>query len=94
MTLYEIELRLQHDCPYNDLSKAHPSLVISHWCSSGRDVLEISCEDLDLFQTLQQDIQRIEHALGAKVIRKSFSKPHMQLVVQHCGCRKIKAPVK
>ncbi len=93
MPLYEIGFKLQHDCPYNELSKQHPKLVISHWCNSEKDVLEISCDDLDVFQKLQQDIQQVERALGTKAIRKSFSSSHVQLVLQHCGCEKMNAPV-
>ena len=27
MAVYEIEFRLQHDCPYNNLSRKYPNLV-------------------------------------------------------------------
>jgi predicted DNA binding protein len=90
MPLYELGIKLQHECVFNNLSKQRPALVISHWCNSGRDILEISCDDLDLFQSLQQDIQQLERSLGTKIIRKSFSGPHIQVVIQHCACAKSK----
>ncbi|MBI2648199.1 MAG: helix-turn-helix domain-containing protein [Thaumarchaeota archaeon] len=93
MVLYEIGLKLQHDCPYNDLSRRYPSFVISQWCNSGNDVLEITCDDLDLFERLQKDIQQLAKSLGTRVVRKSFSRPHVQLVVQNCGCENIRGRV-
>ena len=93
LTIYEAGFKLQHECAFNDLSKRYPSLAMSHWCNSGVDVLEIACDDLEVFESLQKDIGSLEKALGTKVLRKSFSMPHVQLVIQRCGCSNIKAPV-
>ena len=93
MTLYEVGFRLQHDCPFNDLSREYPSLTISHWCNHGKDVMEISCPDLELFEQLQGDLDRLAERLGVKITRKSFAKPNVQIVTQQCGCVNIKAPV-
>jgi predicted DNA binding protein len=93
MTLYETAFRLQHDCPFNDLSKEHPELVISSWCNSEMDVLEISADDPTEFDDLQKDLKAIERALKTKIMRRSNSSRNLQIVVQHCGCENVPAPV-
>jgi predicted DNA binding protein len=93
MTLYETTLRLQHDCQFNDLSKAHPEMEMSTWCNSETDVLEITMGDPKSLEKLQKDIKSLEKALKTKVMRKSNSSGNLQLVVQHCGCANVPAPV-
>lgn len=93
MTLYEAAFRLQHDCPFNDLSKQNPELVISSWCNSQTDVMEISADDPSAFAHLQKDLKSVEKALGTKITRKSNSSRNLQIVIQHCGCENVPAPV-
>jgi predicted DNA binding protein len=86
MTLYEMEFRLQHDCPYNDLTRRHPKAVIALWCNWSKHVMEISCDDLDVFQGIQDDLGNIEKLLKTKIIRKAFSGTNAQIILQECGC--------
>ncbi len=92
MTHYEVAFKLQHDkCPYNSFSKAHPAVVVSHWCNWSRDVLEIAGRDLQE-EGVQQGIQELTRALGSKIIRRSSAKSNLQVVLQHCACDKIPPP--
>jgi predicted DNA binding protein len=93
MTLYETAFRLQHDCPFNELSKQNPELVISSWCNSETDVMEISAEDPAAFNALQKDLKSVEKALKTKITRRSNSSRNIQIVIQHCGCENVPAPV-
>ena len=93
MTLYETAFRLQHDCPFNELSKMHPELVMSSWCNSETDVLEIAFDDSLEYEDLQKDIKAMAKALRTKILRKSNNNKHVQMVIQHCGCQNIPAPV-
>jgi predicted DNA binding protein len=90
LTLFEIDFRAQHDCPYNDLSRANPRAVIAHWCNFKRDVLEIKCDDVELFQRIQYDVSQLARSLGGKILRKGFSANNVQLVIRNCGCANIK----
>lgn len=93
MTHYEISFKLQHDqCPYNQFSKAHPSVVISHWCNWSKDVLEISHKEIQGDQVVKQDVQKLMRSLGAKVIRRSFARANVQVVLMHCACDQIPPP--
>jgi len=98
VTVYEIAYKLQHDCPYNDLSRKLPEITFAHWCNRERDVIEISCEDEDLatFEELQKDLRSLERSLSVKITRKSFGIRSAQLVTESCHCngiRKSVAPV-
>ncbi len=92
MTHYEVAFKLQHDCPYNAFSKNHPSVVISHWCNWSRDVLEIAHRDLQNDPGMKQDIQELTKALGTKIIRRSYAKSNLQVVLMHCACDQIPPP--
>ena len=93
MTLYETTFRLQHDCPFNDLSKQHPDLIMSSWCNNETDVLEITAGDSSAFEDLTKDLKSMEKALKTKIVRKSNSSRNVQLLIQHCGCENVPAPV-
>jgi predicted DNA binding protein len=91
VTYYELEFKLQHDCPYNDFSKKYPDLAISHWCNWSRDVLEITGRGLDRPEE-RKAIHRMLTDLGSKVIRKSRAAPELQVVLQHCACDTLPPP--
>jgi len=91
MTYYELAFKLQHDCPYCNFSRDHPSAAISHWCNWSRDVLEITHggpksthEQLAIRQMLKN--------IGSKVIRTSRAASNLQVVLQHCACDKLPPP--
>ena len=92
MTLYETAFRLQHDCPLNDLTKQHPELVMSSWCNSDTDVLEISKEGAETDQ-FQEDLEGVLRAMKVKPLRRSSTGRDLQVVIHHCGCDNIPAPV-
>jgi predicted DNA binding protein len=92
MALYETTFRLQHDCPLNDLSKEHPGLVMSSWCNSETDVLEITADSPADLEYLQND-KPLERALRTKILRRSNSNRNVQIVIRHCECAHIPAPV-
>jgi len=93
MTLYETTFRLQHDCPFNDLSRQHPELIMASWCNNDTDVLEITAEDPAAFESLRKDVKSMEKALKTKIMRTSNSSRNVQLLIQHCGCENVPAPV-
>ncbi|MDA4130869.1 MAG: helix-turn-helix domain-containing protein [Thaumarchaeota archaeon] len=95
MTVYEIAYKLQHDCPYNDLSRSLPDITFAHWCNRERDVIEITWEDdeFSAFEDLQRALRDFERRLSTKIVRKSFGGTSAQLVMQSCHCAGIKRAV-
>jgi predicted DNA binding protein len=93
MTLYETAFRLQHDCPLNDFSREHPELVMSTWCNSSTDVFEVTRETDATYEEIQRDMDKMWKAMKTKPLRKSITGNGAQVVIQHCGCQSIAAPV-
>ncbi len=91
MTYYELTFKLQHECPYNDFSREHPSTVISHWCNWSREVLEIA--DSNLRDTIsRREILGMFKTIGSKIIRQSLASSSLQIVLQHCACDRLPPP--
>jgi predicted DNA binding protein len=95
MTVYEVAYKLQHDCPYNDLTRNLPEITFAQWCNRDKDVMEISWEDGDCsaMEDLHRAIKDLERRLSAKILRKSFAGNSAQLVFDSCHCTMVKRPV-
>jgi len=95
MTVYEVAYKLQHDCPYNDLTRRLPEITFAQWCNRDKDVMEISWEDGDFLtlEDLHAAIRDLERRLSTKIVRKSFAGNSAQLVFASCHCAVIKRPV-
>jgi len=92
MAVYEIDFKLQHDCPYNNLSRKYPNVLFSQWCNYSMEVLEVSFKELNElseFQAVQEDIQQYLTKLGTKIARKSFSGSNTQIIVHECICDRV-----
>src|SRR5213594_479612 len=91
MTYYELPFKLQHDCPYNDLSRQYPSPIVSHWCNWSRDVLEIAHRDTKE-GGIRRAINDMLKEMGSKVIQTPRSSSGVHVVIQHCACDKLPPP--
>ncbi len=78
-------LRVQHDCPFNDLSRKYPETRISQWCNSAADVLEIEADSLESFEGLQHDLNGMSKGSG-KILSKTIHQGRLQLVAKTCMC--------
>lgn len=93
MTYYELTFKLQHDCPYNDLSRQYPSAIVSHWCNWSRDVLEIAHRDRDTKEGgIRRAINDMLKEMGSKVVQTPRSSSGVHVVIQHCACDKLPPP--
>ena len=93
MTLYETAFRLQHDCPMNELSKRHPELVMSSWCNSETDIFEVSNGGETTPEEIAKELEWLGRAMKSKPVRKSVNARGGQVIIRHCGCNNIAAPV-
>lgn len=94
MTLYETSFRLEHEgCPFNDLSKKYPGVPFTHWCNNERDILEVQCEDMEIFAKLQSDIENLANCQHMRILHKFFDRKNVQVVIKTCACGLIKGNV-
>jgi predicted DNA binding protein len=91
MTTYEVGFKVQHDCPFNDLSKEFPTIVFAQWCNNDKDILEVSYDRLELYDAVQESIQNLAKKLGVRITKKIFTERNQQLFIGHCGCDHFKS---
>ncbi len=91
--MFELFLRLQHQCPYNELSKKYPDARISTWCNSSADILEIEATNLETFEGIQKELTAMSKEYSAKILSKSMTQGRVQLIAKTCSCNvMIKTP--
>ncbi|MFD1684617.1 helix-turn-helix domain-containing protein [Halobellus litoreus] len=80
MSLYQASFRVKHECPYRELSEAHPDLTIREWYLSDCQVLEITAEGTPT-DALVERIDRI-----GTVLHESIGEDGLHVVTQSCLC--------
>lgn len=84
--MFELFLRLQHECPYNDLSKKYPEARISQWCNGSADILEIEANGLEAFEQLQHELSSASSKHSSRILSKTLCQDKFQLVARTCYC--------
>jgi predicted DNA binding protein len=81
MKLLDATFRVQHDCPFCNLSGQFPDVTMALWCNSHNDLLEIEASD-------PEDINRIVEAsrltLGLKEVAREGASA--MTMVRSCRC--------
>src|SRR5215472_16333409 len=84
--MFELFLRIQHDCPNNDLSRKYPDARISVWCNSGTDILEVEAAGFESFEGLQKQLSGQWNEYNGRIISKTYCQDKFQLVARTCTC--------
>ncbi len=93
MAIHEIGFKLQHDCPFNELSKRYPDIAMYHWCNYSKDVLKLSLSNrFELLQEIQRNLKELGTQYGLRIIRRTLTNTDVQLVIG-CCCGKIRPNV-
>jgi hypothetical protein len=79
--LQEIAFRVQHVCPFNDLSRRYPKVEMSLWCDRGKEVVEIESKNPDILKEIQGDIGKIAD-IQLCVVKSG----RILLIVKTCNC--------
>ena len=56
MGLFEVLLKVSHDCPFCNLSAKFPTIKMFTWCNGEHDVIEIILENPQEHQNLIKEI--------------------------------------
>jgi len=87
--LFEVTFRIQHDCPYTRFSMKHPEIRIVEWCNNEVHVMEVECPDIETFTRIEKDLNELLLWKGGKILKKSFLKGDLQLILRTCRCNRI-----
>ena len=80
------ELRLEHDMPFNNLSKMFPDANISRWCNLQVDILEVNSQRKDEIEQIKSSLKRMLKKLSARLINvSSYSERSLEAVIK-CRC--------
>ncbi len=79
-------LRLEHDMPFNNLSKIYPEANISRWCNLQVDILEINSQRKNEIENISKTLKKMAQSLSAKLIHiSSYSERSLEAVIK-CRC--------
>lgn len=84
--LYEMMVRVQHDCPWTRFTQKQPRLKMALWCNDHTDILEVECPDVESFETTQNELSRMSEADGTKILEKTVTQESVQFVAKTCSC--------
>jgi predicted DNA binding protein len=80
------ELRLEHDMPFNNLSKMFPDASISRWCNLQVDILEANSQKKNEIDHIGKALKKMLRSLSAKLIHvSSYSEKSLEAVIR-CRC--------
>lgn len=67
----------------------HPEIRIVEWCNREVHVMEVECPDIETFSRIEKDLNELLIWRGGRVLKKSFLKGDLQLILKTCRCNKI-----
>jgi len=87
--MFEVEFRLQDDCPYSRFSMKHPDVRLVEWCNNNIHVAEVDCADIETYTIVEPALKELLLWKGGKILKKNFLEGNLQLIVRTCICNKI-----
>ena len=87
--MFEVDFKLQHDCPYTRFSRKHPEVRLVEWCNKNVHVAEVDCADIETYTRVEPALKELLLWKGGKLLKKNFLEGNLQLIVRTCTCSKI-----
>jgi predicted DNA binding protein len=84
---YEVGFKLRHDCPFNNLSKQFPSVLMAWWTNYDQDVLEVGGGEPGAAESYNEKLQTSIAFMGGRVLRRSRTESTLQLVIGWDGSK-------
>jgi hypothetical protein len=91
--MFEVTFRAKHDCPYVHFSEKHPDVRIVEWCNLRVDVLEVECGDIEMFNRIDPDLQKLLLWKGGRILRKTFGPKNIQVITKTCRDSRISSSI-
>ncbi|UCE09001.1 MAG: helix-turn-helix domain-containing protein [Candidatus Thorarchaeota archaeon] len=63
MPLFEVFLKVRHDCPTGNISRRFPTLKMVEWCNLEHDVIELVTEDVDQYESVLEQFAEFSHIM-------------------------------
>lgn len=83
MTLFEVVLKVTHDCAIGDISRKFQSLKMFNWCDREHEVFEVVSEKEEEYSAVLEELSKITKILGV-----SSDRHNVHLITTKCFCNK------
>lgn len=87
MPHFEVAFRLQHQCPFNQLSIKYPRVVLAWWTSFDQDVLEVAGWNPEDIEGYRRGLKGSIRDMGGHVSRSTNTPANWQLIVSWDGTK-------
>jgi len=84
--MFDVSVKLDHERPFSNLSKAYPSATIQRWCNLQVDILEIETSGEGETPRIVSWLRPMVKELGARLIRINRFSPSALEAVVSCKC--------
>jgi predicted DNA binding protein len=81
MTLFEVVLKITHDCPFANISRRYPSLEMCSWCNGEHDVYELHVENDEEYDAVVKEVSKL-----GELIEESSNEQKIHLITETCAC--------
>jgi len=82
MVLYEVVLKVTHDCPFCNISKKFPALKMFVWCNREHEAIEIATENPEEYSAVRRELSKI-----GRIVDESFDGTKVHMIIKECTCR-------
>ena len=84
---FDVGFKLRHDCPFNNLSREYPSVVMAWWTNYDQDVLEVSGGASKATEDYQRKLQGAIREMGGSMVRRTMTDSTLQMVISWDGTK-------
>lgn len=86
--LYEVSIRFQHDCPFNDFSRKFPEARVAVWDNFQKEFVEVKSNIRKDWVAINTELENLAVGKGSKVLRKTSEGGSYQLMIMTCACER------
>lgn len=82
MTLFEVVLKVTHDCPFANASRKFPTMKMFSWCNREHEVYEVIAEKQEEYSAIVEELSKV-----TRVLDVSSDSQNVHLITTRCFCK-------
>ena len=86
--MFEIALKFQHDCPYNNLSKKFPTARIALWDNFQKEFLDARSTERRDWPRINRELEAFARSRGSRILRKTSDGKGYHFMIMTCACER------
>jgi hypothetical protein len=73
MTLFEVVLKVTHDCPFGNISRKFSSMKMFVWCNRQHEVIEIIVDKFEEYDAVMKEVSKLSGVLEVSTDHQKFT---------------------